>query len=102
MRANIYLAFYDSWRTTDVAACLEGLAVANVVRGDYSAAVLVFGLADRLRTTSDILVPPADQFEHEHYLSLAQFHLDTMQFSEAWAVGHAMPLEAMRQFLPMR
>ncbi|HTP08715.1 MAG TPA: BTAD domain-containing putative transcriptional regulator [Anaerolineae bacterium] len=84
-----------------VATCLEGLAGANVMRGEYAGAVPLFGLADRLRMSLNILVSSADQHMHEHFISVAQSHLESAQFSKGWSAGYAMPVEAMSLVLPV-
>jgi len=84
-----------------VAACLEGLAGANIARGEYAGAIPLFGLADQLRMSLNVLVPSADQNMREHYISVAQSHLDAAQFIEGWNAGYGMPVEAMSLILPV-
>jgi predicted ATPase len=76
-----------------VAMCLEGLAGVAAARGHSEHAVAQLGVAHALRGEIGASIWPVDRPAHERYLAKAREILGSEEFTRAWEMGHAMPVE---------
>ena len=67
--------------------CLEKLAEAVVLEGQYQNAVKIFASAASLRSPIDSVIDPVDQPEYERILSNLRSKLDPKTFAACWAEG---------------
>ena len=80
--------------------CLEGLARVAVAQGRMERAAWLIGAAAALREDRGWPLPPAKRAEHERTVAAARRTLGEEAFEEAWARGHALPLdEVVRDIL---
>jgi len=75
------------------AACLEGVASLAVVWGEPGRATRLLAVAGAVRAAVGAPLPPIDRPDHDRVVAEARATLGDDGFAEAWAVGHALPLE---------
>ncbi len=73
--------------------CLELLAGVAAAQKQPELAVRLFGLAERLRQSLSVPVPPAFQEWRQVDVALARSQLDESTFAAAWAAGRLLSLE---------
>ncbi len=73
--------------TTYTAWCLEGLAAALCVEGQYAQATCLCAVAAALREQAQTPLPPAERRVFEHTVATAKAALSEPAFEEAWATG---------------
>lgn len=88
---RILRALSASW---ELAACLEGFAVASVSSGQPARAARLSAAAAALRDRLGMPPPPSDLAMVEQTVARARAALTKREFAAAWARGQAMPLEA--------
>jgi hypothetical protein len=79
--------------------CLEGLARVAVAQGRMERAARLCGAATALREDKGWPLPPARRAEHERTVAAAREAFGEEAFEEAWARGHALPLEEVLEDL---
>jgi predicted ATPase/DNA-binding CsgD family transcriptional regulator len=72
---------------------LTGLAEVASLLGQPERAARLFGATEALREVSGIRLSPLRRAEYDRTVEGIRAHLDQVAFVEAWAQGHAMPLE---------
>ncbi len=91
-----------SWKIGDqqtTAECLEELARVAGDRGMLKQAVLLWGVAARLREVIDAPLSPANDDHCSPALAAVRDQLDDTTFTTIWAGGQAMPLEQAIAYL---
>ncbi len=78
----------------EVAPWLEGLARVAARQGRMERAAWLCGVAAALREEVGAPLPPTDRAGHDRTVAAARAALGEDAFGAAWAMGHALPLEA--------
>jgi predicted ATPase/class 3 adenylate cyclase len=92
--------YEESWQLLRVvaakelgAACLEGYGEVLVALGMPEVAVTLWGTAATVRAAIVAPLPPVYQAFYHQAVALAREYLGEKSFLDAWAKGHALPLE---------
>jgi predicted ATPase/DNA-binding CsgD family transcriptional regulator len=75
-----------------IAAAMEGLARTAAVRGQARSAARLFGMAETIRTTVGVPLPPSERVSDARVVASVRADLHEAAFASAWAEGQAMPL----------
>jgi hypothetical protein len=97
-RASVFLAeslalLWELEYKNDVPRCLEGLGGVAVVQGQLERAATLFGAAEALRESINVLMPPSERADHDRAVAAARAQLGEDGFAAAWEAGRALPLE---------
>jgi predicted ATPase len=76
-----------------VAACIEGIAAAQVLLANAPLAAWLLGAAEALRTTIEVPIPPVDRIDHERTMSTIGTLIDKATYDSAWRMGRITPIE---------
>jgi tetratricopeptide (TPR) repeat protein len=82
-----------------ILVCLEGLARVAVAQGRMERAARLCETAAALREDRGWPLPPAKHAEHDRTMAAAHGALGEEAFAAAWARGHALSLEAIKDTL---
>jgi predicted ATPase/class 3 adenylate cyclase len=77
----------------DTVYCLAGLASIAAASGQPERAARLFGVAEALRESAGILLPPVQRADYEHDVTAARAQLNEATFAAAWAAGRALSVE---------
>jgi len=85
---------------------LVGFASVAAFRGKPKEAAFLFGVVDTINQSLfadgkklESMIPPVDQKEFEHYLSLCRNQLGNIEFEIAMNIGRKMTLEAVTKLI---
>ncbi|HET9221890.1 MAG TPA: tetratricopeptide repeat protein, partial [Roseiflexaceae bacterium] len=97
-RASVFLAeslalLWELEYKNDVPRCLEGLGGVAVVQGQLERAATLFGAAEALRESINVLMPPSERADYDRAVAAARAQLGEDAFAAAWEAGRALPLE---------
>jgi predicted ATPase/class 3 adenylate cyclase len=82
-----------------VAQCLEGLGAVVVADGLVSEGVMLFAVADALRSASGTSLAGAELDDHEIELQRARSQMDAATFDGAWSIGALLtPAQVLAEF----
>jgi DNA-binding CsgD family transcriptional regulator len=80
--------------TPDLVACIVGLAGVAARVGDLAHAARLFGAAEALLDSLGATLQPGDRADQERLVAAARTRLPESDWSTAWAIGRALPLDA--------
>jgi predicted ATPase/DNA-binding CsgD family transcriptional regulator len=90
------LALFSERNHSEIATCLEGLAIVVATFGELTCAGQLWGAAEALREATDEPMFPIYRAEYEKGVSSAREALGERTFAVAWAQGRSMtPKEAL-------